>query len=195
MFLRTRLLLYSFHGKNNLTWFMKQKEKTIGLEVTKVQLQINVCSINMSWSSQVTSFIKNKTLGKKVETLADLRRAQRGHMPPWKIEKNYPAIWGYDPMTSVLKRETNQPVSQMLLFWLTFAPRQNPISSSAPGWKDGDIYIPFICMYLYIFWQAKAEAILKKAKRPHRMYVFIYVCDIVSIHYCERWTESICTWG
>lgn len=61
---------------------MKQKEKTIGLEVTKVQLQINVCSINMSWSSQVTSFIKNKTLGKKVETLADLRRAQRGHMPP-----------------------------------------------------------------------------------------------------------------
>lgn len=62
---------------------MKQKEKTIGLKVTKVQqLQINVCSINMSWSSQVTSFIKNKTLGKKVETLADLGRAQRGHMPP-----------------------------------------------------------------------------------------------------------------
>lgn len=53
-------------------------------------------------------------------------------------------------MTSVLKRETNQPVSQMLLFWLTFAPRQNPISSSAPEWRDGDIYIPFISMYLYI---------------------------------------------
>lgn len=110
MFLRTRLLLYSFHGKNNLTWFMKQKEKTIGLEVTKVQLQINVCSINMSWSSQVTSFIKNKTLGKKVETLADLGRAQGAHAP-LKNKKKLPCnmrLWSYD----LSFKERNKPTSK-----------------------------------------------------------------------------------